>query len=763
MFRRTETRQGMPWGLLGGLLFCAGTALLAGGCATGAKQARQFEPAPRANVKTDELAPMSNRPVVELLREAAKAFEEGNKAEEAGDHQKALEYYTVMLKRMTEADMDPAVFYSMRKEFGKILNSTNHFAKSHPNQIDSGGPDKGDLRVPFPLPEPVLAEIDFYQHTIPSKFQTYLNRSPRFMPHLRKEFEKAGLPPDLAWLALVESGFNPKVVSPAGAGGLWQFMKATGSRYGLQQDSYVDERNDWKSATRAAIEYLKDLRDQFHGDWALALSAYNMGEGGLQRAIDANGGEHDFWTLIQTPPASDRIRLETKRYYPLFLAAMIISSSPERYGFTIAPQAAEETAEVRVRGMYSLAALDRAMGYTPGTLAQLNPELIKEVTPPSREFRLSVPVQDQEKLAQALKDTPQVEMYAKYQVRKGDTLAKVAQQFGMDVRELAQCNKLRVTSSIRKGQMLRVPGGQEARGMGGESEDTNDSKKTSPEENTKLASTRSEEGYTVRPGDTLHGIAKSNGLELRQLQDWNQIGDATVIRPGDRLHLSNPAETVKNAKKVDDSETAAAAPYTVQAGDTLNKIALKNKVSVKELREWNGLPDDGLLHVGDTLRLAAKRKAAPKSVSPPAKTEKASPEVTHVVSKGDTASSIASKYGVKVSDLLAWNSLTPKSVLKVGQKCTVHPGSRVSGAVNSAKESKEAESERTQIAQAEPSAPARKEEKTADPITHVVAKGNNPSGIARQYGVRVSDLFKWNNWPQVPILKVGDEVKVFKK
>lgn len=760
MFRRTETNQRMRWGLLGGMFFCAGAALLAGGCATGTKQARQFEPVPRANVKTDELAPMSNRPVVELLREAAKAFEDGNKAEEAGDHQKALEYYTVMLKRMTEADMDPAVFYSMRKEFGKILNSTHHYAKSHPNQIDSGSPDKGDLRVPFPLPEPVLAEIDFYQHTIPSKFQTYLNRSPRYMPYLRKEFEKAGLPPDLAWLALVESGFNPKVVSPAGAGGLWQFMRATGSRYGLQQDSYIDERNDWKSATRAAIEYLKDLRDQFHGDWALALSAYNMGEGGLQRAINANGGEHDFWTLIVTPPASDRIRLETKRYYPLFLAAMIISSSPERYGFTIAPQAAEETAEVRVRGMYSLAALDKAMGYTPGTLSQLNPELIKEVTPPSREYRLSVPVQDQEKLAQALKDTPQVEMYAKYQVRKGDTLAKVAQQFGMDVRELAQCNKLRVTSSIRKGQMLRVPGGQEARGMGGESEDT---KKTPPEEKAKLASTRSENGYTVRPGDTLHEIAKTNGLELRQLQEWNQIGDATVIRPGDRLHLSNPAQPAKNDKKEDEPETGTTTLYAVQPGDTLNKIALKHKVTVKDLREWNGLPDDGLLHVGDTLRLASKGNAAPKSASPPVKPEKASPEVTHVVVKGDTASSIASKYKVKVSDLLAWNSLTPKSVLKVGQKCIVHSGGKSSESSDPAKETKEDAGERTQIAQVEPSAPARKEVKTADSITHVVAKGNNPSVIARQYGVRVSDLFKWNNWPQVPILKVGDEVKVFKK
>jgi len=289
----------------------------------------------------------------------------------------------------------------MRKEFGKILNSTNHHAKSHPNQIEFGAPDKGDLRVPFPLPEPVLAEIDFYQHTIPGKFQTYLNRSPRYMPYLRKEFEKAGLPPDLAWLALVESGFNPKVTSPAGAGGLWQFMKATGSRYGLRQDNYVDERNNWRSATRAAIGYLKDLRDQFHGDWALALSAYNMGEGGLQRAIDSNGGDLNFWTLIKTPPASDRIRLETKRYYPLFLAAMIISSSPERYGFTVAPQPVEETAAVRVKGMYALADLDKAMGYAPGTLSQINPELIKEVTPPTGEYRVSVPVQDQEKFASA--------------------------------------------------------------------------------------------------------------------------------------------------------------------------------------------------------------------------------------------------------------------------------------------------------------------------------------------------------------------------
>ena len=764
MFKRTTMDKfsiGMRWALPGGLLFSLMAALLTGGCATTKPtETHQFDPAPRANVKTDDLDPVNNRPVVELLREAAKAFEDGNKAEEAGDHKKSVECYALMLKRMTEADMDPSVFYSMRKEFGKILNSTNHHSKTHPNQLDSAAGEKGDLRVPFPLPEPVLAEIEFWQHTIPGKFQTFLNRSPRYMPYMRREFEKAGLPPDVAWLALIESGFSTSATSPAGAGGMWQFMRPTATRYGLQQDTYVDERNDWKSATRAAIEYLKYLRDEFDGDWALALSAYNMGEGGLQRSIDANGGDHDFWSLIQTPPASDRIRLETKRYYPLFLAAMIIANSPERYGFTITPQPEESTAEVRVKGMYALSDLDKAMGYSSGTLSKLNPELIKEVTPPNREFRVAVPAADEEKFAAAIKDMPQVEIYAKYQVRKGDTLAKVAQQYGMDPRDLAQCNKLRPGSSIRKGQVLRVPNAPEGRGGSTETKDADDDKKDAPSEESKLATSGDTNGYTVRPGDTLNEIAKSNGLELRQLKEWNQIDEAAVIRPGDRLHISDPAQP---AKKDTAAEAASGQSYSVQSGDTLNKIALKYKVSVDNLRAWNGLSGDTLLHVGDSLRLAAKGKAAPTASPAPAaaKTAKTAPTIKHIVAKGDTASTIASKYGVKVSDVLTWNSLTPASVLKLGQVCVIHPSEKSAAPEVVAKEVKEAPAERTQLAEAKD--PAPKAAKAAEPIVHVVSKGNNPSGIARQYGVRVSDLFKWNNWPQTPVLKVGDEVKVFKK
>jgi len=241
----------------------------------------------------------------------------------------------------------------------------------------------GDLNVPGLLPERVIQQIEEIQRAYPKNFLNGLNRSYKYAPYIRQELAKAGLPADLVWLAQVESQFSPKVVSRAGAGGMWQFMKDTARRYDISADEYVDERFHWQKATHAAVQHLADLCTHYDGNWPLAIAAYNMGEGGVDRCIEMNGGERDLWKLVENPPAANRMQDETKNFYAKLLATIIVAKNPERYGFQVTPQDPDEVEWVTVNGCYALADLEQACGLPDGRLRELNPHLVREVTNPS--------------------------------------------------------------------------------------------------------------------------------------------------------------------------------------------------------------------------------------------------------------------------------------------------------------------------------------------------------------------------------------------
>ena len=302
---------------------CLGFAVLLGafsGCQSSPRsldQVVQFEPAPRASVgQQQELAPMDGRSVTELLREADRAFQLANEAQQQGDSEASVRYYSQMLQLLQAANLDPGIFYSVREEFGKVLDESarraNVYVQHQPRHVHSGGAlgGTGALHIPLPLPRRVIEEIEEIQRSYPRSFQIGLDRSHRYVPWIQEQLRQAGMPEELAYLAMVESQYNVKINSPAGAGGMWQFMRATGQRFDLRIDSHVDERYNWQSASLAAIRYLQALNQFFDGNWPLAISAYNMGEYGLERAIASNGGERDFWRLIEEGPAADRIKTE---------------------------------------------------------------------------------------------------------------------------------------------------------------------------------------------------------------------------------------------------------------------------------------------------------------------------------------------------------------------------------------------------------------------------------------------------------------------
>ncbi|MBI2421457.1 MAG: LysM peptidoglycan-binding domain-containing protein [Candidatus Hydrogenedentes bacterium] len=786
-----------------GLFWVSAALLLGAGCATtGPGDYHQFSPMPQASVGAEELQPIQPRTAMELLLDAQEAFEAANAAQESGDKEAALRHYTLMLELLIEADLDPSVFYGMRDHFTTILDGSQQQATVYERRpkpsISQEDVEQlqgfSALQIPFPLPERVLSEIDRIQNGYPDHFQRYLDRSYKYLPYIYEEFEEAGLPRELAYVALVESGFQPKIVSRAGAGGMWQFMKPAARRFDLRVDAYVDERYNWKSSTRAAIDYLKVLYSEFEGNWPLAISAYNMGEGGLARAMESNGGDTDLWRLLETPPASNRIRLETKRYYPKFIASLIVAGNPERYGFKRNPQSPEETTTVTVKGSYALAELDRALGYSAGTMAQLNPDLVQETTPPTNDYTLSIPLQDSTRLASVLSSLPTVKYgNGVHKVRKGETVTQIASRYGILPNDLMRANSIRSAKRLRVGQELKIPGAEstarggrpnpepapeaqpdpdaearaEDQGDAGSSEDTATPDTTPAEPKT----------YTVKRGDTLFDIAQAHKVSINDLQKWNRLSKKSQIKIGQNIVVGEGREAASAPVKLAKQTDAPSMQYhTVRAGEYPAQIARAYGISLEEFLSLNQLGKRSTIRVGDTLLVAASSEKetvpntltasiAPVAVPDPEPEPAAEPEpekITHEVKSGESIGKIAAKYGVSQADFMKWNKLTAKTTIRPGDKFTVLQEENVKLAKNTPAEKKlpeKAPAAKKQTDKAE-KAPAEAKEST---LTHTVLRGQNPTTIAQRYGVKIADLFKWNGWPNKHVLQVGDKVIIYAK
>jgi membrane-bound lytic murein transglycosylase D len=327
-------------------------------------------------------------------------------------------------------------------------------------------------RIPVPRPAyPVVVNAQvqaFIERFTGSRREvvgTWLDRSTRYLTMIRSVLREQGLPEDLAFVAMIESGFNPLAVSRAGAKGLWQFMAGTARGYGLRVDQWVDERLDPEKSTAAAAAYLRDLYKQF-GSWALAKAAYNAGEVRVIQAI-RRVGSTDFWTLA----GSRFLRQETKEFVPAIHAATVIGRDPSRFGFE--PESPEPVATevVRVPPETSLATV-AAVGRIPvETLRSLNPVLLRGSTPPGGPYELRVPVGSREVLARGLgapRPQPGVVASARavsdphqvHIVRPGDTVTGIARQYGVSVDDVLRWNGRDRKGIIRPGDRLRVSGGR---------------------------------------------------------------------------------------------------------------------------------------------------------------------------------------------------------------------------------------------------------------------------------------------------------------
>lgn len=296
----------------------------------------------------------------------------------------------------------------------------------------------------------------------------WVNRSARYLGMVRDVMRKKGLPEELAFTAMIESGYNPNAVSRAGAKGMWQFMAPTARRYGLRVDQWVDERLDPEKSTVAAAAYLRDLHALF-GSWPLAQAAYNAGEVKVARAIRVTGS-NDFWALART----NHLRRETKEFVPQIHAATVIGRDPERFGFEFDDRPGPATETASVPPATDLRRLSVTAGIPHDTLRSMNAVLVRGVTPPGARYDLRVPVGARDGVLVALvpRRAPQVVTAAAtsnagrasrgaagsdvHVVRPRDTVSAIAKLYGVSVGDVVRWNRLERQDSIRPGDRLRV-------------------------------------------------------------------------------------------------------------------------------------------------------------------------------------------------------------------------------------------------------------------------------------------------------------------
>jgi len=411
----------------------------------------------------------------------------------------------------------------------------------------------------------VQKEIDFF--TTGGGRNFFINsyvRSGRYRSFILEEIRKAGLPEELSWLPLIESGFMVRALSPARALGLWQFIPSTGYKFGLKRNLHVDERLDPYKSTLAAIAYLKELHDIF-GDWMTVLAAYNCGEGRVLRTIRDQNINYldDFWDLYKKLPG------ETARYVPKFLATMHIINNMEQYkmnDITVDPPIVFETFLVSKPVHLKNAA--EAMGVSEQILADLNPEL-RYKRLPNEEYELKIPPgTDPRALADI--DTIADEHLqtfagvAHHRVRPGETLSTIARRYQTSVESLAAVNNIQSTNFIVAGTVLKVP-------QTGQTVASEDRK-------ARLIN------YEVRPGDSLWTLAKRYNTTTKKIQEMNNLNSA---------HLN-----IGQILKISTGPLHGFEVYSVKRGDSPFIIARRFNMRLDDFFRINNLDKSSIIHPG---------------------------------------------------------------------------------------------------------------------------------------------------------------------
>ncbi len=479
------------------------------------------------------------------VREALTFAQAGSQHWQMGDSKKALEYldkaYAILLSIDLKAHPDLVqsvedLRYTIARRIVQIQGTKATITKGIKSPI------------PMVMNEHVQEALSKFQGPLKDFFMRAYLRSGLYRPMIVKKLKEAGLPEELSWLPLIESGFNVRAFSPARALGLWQFIASTGHKYGLKRDNWIDERMDPEKATDAAILYLKELHGMF-GDWTTALAAYNCGENNVLRVIRTQQIDYldNFWDLYT------RLPKETAFYVPQFIAVLHIVNSPDKFGFNL-PQVDSpmEYDVVKTEASLSLKTLACTAGLESDTLAQLNPELRTQVTPPYP-YELKVPKGKVDIILAALDKIPQ---------ERPDSIRKAAKE--MNRTEVSKASN-KASQPSKKNNAAKVSA---ATGSGA---------------NKRI--------HVVKKGETLEGIARLYGVGVPEIKAANKL-KKSVIKAGQRLVV--PIVSLTQEKSSSSLKKVNHIRYTVKKGDSLYSIAQRFNMDLTELMEINNLKDSSL-------------------------------------------------------------------------------------------------------------------------------------------------------------------------
>lgn len=523
---------------------------------------------------------------------------------------------------------------SLAREYGQILMESEQISQEDPEswipnvsdaeQFKSGQWTYEELKsivnkisrksdVPIDFNERVRNMIYFFQTRGRDVMTRWQKRSGRYIPMMQEVFLKEGLPADLVYLSMIESGLNPAAVSRARAVGLWQFIYTTGKLYGLERNEWMDERRDPVKSTKAAAQHMKDLF-KLYDDWNLVMAAYNCGAGRVSRSIQS--GVADYWR-IDLPS-------ETDNYVPTYMAALIISKAPEIFGFeNIEKEPPFEYETVEVRPTLKLSDAAKCVGVDIESIRMLNSELLRDCTPLGvSSYQLRIPkgttelfLAEYDKLPEEIFIPPkQVVEQTTYRVKSGDTLSIIARKHKVSVSALMAANKLKKASKLNVGQRLVIPGASPRVETAAKTQS-----RPAVEKTTSKAISGGSTKYTVKSDDTLWALANRFNTTVDALRAINNMSESASIMAGQVIFVPKTADQGSSRKSPTggDSQTSGrtaksddggmkSVTYTVQKNDSLYVIAQKYGVDYRDIMLWNNIKNSKKIKPGDRLVIKTK-------------------------------------------------------------------------------------------------------------------------------------------------------------